>query len=92
MLFRPQFSPQKIEKPLFGVQIFKNFCETFPPPPPPSQGLTCPFDIVGYPIQSCWLLQFLLKPLHQVSIFPYAQVRFLQNISTNCLVTCLVDT
>ena len=62
-LFRPQIQCPECLKSHFRALEFQSFLgqnSPIPPSPPKKRGLV---DTVGYSIQTCWLLQFLLKPL-----------------------------
>ena len=66
----PQFSPQNAEN---RIEISNFSGEARPPTPLPSptkKGLTvpCRYGRLFYSIETCWLLQFLLKPLLMLTI------------------------
>ena len=46
-----------------GFEILEFFWGSMPPDPPEKGGQWPPVDRVGYSSQTCWLPQFLLKPL-----------------------------
>ena len=56
MIFCTQFSAQKA-----GNRILGHWCTS--KVPSRRRGVKAFFDTVGYIFQTCWLLQFLLKPL-----------------------------
>ena len=66
-LFCPQIHSPDRWKSHFRALKFQNFGGKNvprPPPPPLEKGDQQPLvDTVGYAIQTCWLLQYLLKPL-----------------------------
>ena len=64
-LFRSQFSPQNTENRIIGLWNFRTFWGNTSPNRPRKKGTNGHLLIarVGYSIQTCWPLQFLLKPL-----------------------------
>ena len=62
-LFYAQFSPLNAENRLLGFAILKFLREHAPRHPLKMWTV----DTVGYSIQICWLLQFLLKPLLSIT-------------------------
>ena len=73
MLFCPQFCPRMLKIAFEGFEFLKIFWGSIPPDPlpPRKRGLTALVDTVSYPIQNCWLLQFLLNLVccAQISVF-----------------------
>ena len=58
-----QFSPQDARNHILRLWNFKIFWGTTPPYPNKKGDKRALVDTVGFSIQSCWLCQFLLKPL-----------------------------
>ena len=61
LLFYTQFSPLNVGNRSLELCSFQIFWGSMPPDTPWKWRWTV--DMVGYFIQICWLLQFLLKPL-----------------------------
>ena len=63
--------------------------ECRPPDPSKRREVKASFDTVGYFVQTCWLLQFLLKPLLFGKGFIGFEIRRIQ-IQISGLVICAV--